>query len=183
MFTALFGTVAENATAVILMSMSSQITVYRSADESASEDAANVQQMLTEEGIAAVLLDDSAPGVMEGAYEVRVDPENQVRAEQLIAQLLPEAEGDEGDPSDALDLVTVFRSAGPGAEMDAMSIQSVLEAGGISAVLIGDARYPIFPQQVRVAREHEARAKELIEEALAAGPAGAEEAEALGENG
>jgi hypothetical protein len=164
--------------------MSSQITVFRSADESAGEDAANVQQMLTGEGIQAVLVDDSAPGVVEGAYEVRVDAEDQARAEQLIVQLLPEAEAeeDEGDPSSALDLVTVFRAAGPGAEMDAMSIQSVLEAGGISAVLIGDARYPIFPQEVRVAKELEARAKQLIEEALAAGAAGAEEAEESGES-
>jgi len=167
----------------MLVGMSSQITVFRSADESASEDAANVQQMLTEEGIAATLLDDSAPGVMEGAYEVRVDAENQARAEQLIAQFPPETDLEDADPSEALDLVTVFRSAGPGAEMDAMSIRSVLEAGGISAVLIGDARYPIFPMQVRVAREHEAQARQMIEDALAAGPAGAEEAEELGEKG
>jgi hypothetical protein len=157
--------------------MSSQITVFRSADESAGEDAASVQDMLLDEGIQAVLLDDSAAGVPEGAYEVRVDAENQARAEQLIAQ----AEAEEGDPSDELDLVTVFRSAGAANEMEAMSIQSVLEAGGIAAFIVGDSRYPIFPQQVRVAREDEARAKQLIEEALAAGPSAAEEAEAEGE--
>lgn len=159
--------------------MSSQITVYRSADESASEDAASVQQMLIGEGIQAVLLDDSAPGVMEGAYEVRVDAEDQVRAERLIAKFPPETELEEVDPSSALDQVTVFGAA---SEMEAMSIHAVLEAGGISAMIVGDSRYPNFPQEVRVAKELEARARQLIADALAAGPAGAEEAEESGES-
>jgi hypothetical protein len=160
--------------------MSSQITVFRSADETASEDAANVQQMLTDEGIAAALLDDNEPGIPEGAYEVRVDAANQARAEQLIAQFPPEAEVEDVDPSEALDQVTVFGAA---SEMEAMSIHAVLEAGGISAMVVGDSRYPNFPQEVRVAREQEARARELIAEAVAAGPSGAEEAEELGEKG
>jgi hypothetical protein len=158
--------------------MSSQITVFRSADESASEDATDVQSMLVEEGIPATLLDDSAPEVVEGTYEVRVDAENQARAELLISRFLDQSEAKEGDPSESLDLVTVFRAAGSSNEMEALSVQSVLEAGGISAFVVGDSRYPIFPQQVRVAREDETKAKQLIEEALAAGPAGAEEAEA-----
>jgi hypothetical protein len=159
--------------------MSSQITVFRSADESASEDAASVQQMLMEEGVAATLLDDSAPGVMEGAYEVRVEAENQARAEQLISRFPPGTELEDVDPSEALDQVTVFGAA---SEMEAMSIHAVLEAGGISAMIVGDSRYPIFPQQVRVARELEARARQIIADALAAGPAGAEEAEASSES-
>jgi len=163
--------------------MSSQITVFRSADGSAREDATNVQQMLMESGIAATLLDDSAPGVMAGAYEVRVEEENQARAEHLIAEYPPEAEAEPEleDPSEALDMVTVFRSVGTVAEMEAVSIQSVLEAGGIAAMIVGDSRYPIFPQEVRVPREHEAQAKQMIEDALAAGPAGAEEAEQASE--
>jgi hypothetical protein len=158
--------------------MSSQITVFRSADESASEDATNVQQMLRDEGIAAAVLDDTAPGVPEGAYEVRVDSANQARAEQLVAQFPPEAEMEDVDPSEALDQVTVFGAA---SELEAMSIHAVLEAGGISAMMVGDSRLPNVPQEVRVAKEHEARARELIAEALAAGPAGAAEAEELGE--
>lgn len=157
--------------------MPSQITVFRSADESAGEDAAKVQEMLQDAGIPASLLDDDAPEVPAGAYEVRVDPENQVRAEQLVAQFPPEAEMEDVDPSHALDLVTVFRSAGAANEIEAMSIQSVLEDSGISAVIVGDARFPSIGQEVRVAREHEERARQLINEALAAGPAAAEEAE------
>jgi hypothetical protein len=76
-------------------------------------------------------------------------------------------------------MVTVFGSA---SEMEAMSIHAVLEAAGIAAMIVGDSRYPNFPQQVRVAKEHEAQAKQIIEDALAAGPAGAEEAEEAGES-
>jgi hypothetical protein len=159
--------------------MSSQITIFRSADESASEDAAEVLKMLTDKGIPAVLLDDSAPGVVEGTYEVRVDAGNQARAEQLVAEFPPGTELEEVDPSAALDEVTVFGAA---SEMEAISIQSILQAGGISAMIVGDSRLPNFPQEVRVAKELEARARQLIEDALAAGPAGAEEAEASTEN-
>src|SRR5580658_7637649 len=159
--------------------MSSQITVFRSADESAAEDAANVRQMLIEAGIPAVVLDDSAPGIVEGAYEVRVDAANKSRAEQLIAEFPPEAELEDVDPSSALDQITVFGTA---SEMEAMSIHAVLEAGGISAMIVGDSRYPSFLQEVRVAKELEARARQLIADALAAGPAGAEEAEESGES-
>ena len=152
--------------------------MFRSADETAGDEAANVQQMLTEEGIPAVLIDDSAPGVVEGAYEVRVDAQDQALAERLIARYPPDTELEDVDTSSALDQVTVFGAA---SEMEAMSIHGVLDAGGISAMIVGDSRYPNFPQEVRVAKELEARAKQLIEDALAAGPAGAEEAEEEGE--
>jgi hypothetical protein len=158
-----------------------RITVFRSADESADEDAANVRDMLAEEGIQAALLDDSAPGVPEGAYEVRVDPADRERAEQLIGRNPPEAELEQVDASHALDLVTVFGAAGSAPEMEALQVQSILDAGGISSVIIGDSRYPNLGYQVRVAKEHRARAKQLIEEALAAGPVSAEEAERAGE--
>jgi hypothetical protein len=157
--------------------MDSPVTVFRSSDPSADEDAGNVRDMLAEAGIPAAIVDDSAPGVPAGAYEVRVDAENQARAEDLIARFSPDEELEEVDPSHALDLVTVFGEEGSGSEMEAMQIQSILEAEGISSEVIGDSRFPNFGQQVRVAREHEARARQLIEEAQAAGPTGAEAAE------
>ena len=166
----------------ILVNMNSQITVFRSADESASEDAAKVHEMLQEAGVPATLVDDSVPGVPSGAYEVRVDPENQTRAEELVAQFSPDAEHEDVDPSHELDLVTVFQTAGTSNEIEAISIQTMLENGGISAFIIGDPRFPSLGQEVRVAREHEAKARQLIEEALAAGPSGAEEAEQSTEN-
>jgi len=162
--------------------MDSAITVFRSADESAGEDAAKVENMLSEEGIEAELLDDSAPGVPAGAYEVRVRPADRERAERLIARYPPEAQLDQVDASEDLDLVTVFGQEGSAREMEALQVQSILDAGGIFSVLIGDSRYPNFGHQVRVAKEHTVRANELIEEALAAGPGSAEEAERAGES-
>jgi hypothetical protein len=136
-----------------------------------------VRQMLTEEGIGATLFDDTAPGVPAGAYEVRVNSGDQNRAEQLIAQYSPDAELKDVDASHALDLVPVFGEEGSGRELEALQIKSILDAGGISAVVIGDSRYPNLGYQVRVAKEQEPRARQLIQEALAAGPASAEEAE------
>ncbi len=86
------------------------------------------------------------------------------------------------EAGDELDLVTVFKSAGSGAEMEAMEVKGLLDASGIQAFIVGDQRLPNLPDEVRVAREHSERAKQLIADALEAGPAGAEEAEAASEN-
>jgi hypothetical protein len=86
------------------------------------------------------------------------------------------------DAGEQLDLVTVFQSAGSGAEMEALDVQALLEASGIQAFLVGDSRLPNLPEEVRVTREHAERAGQLIADALSAGPVGAEEAEAAGEN-
>ena len=69
------------------------ITVFRSADDDAHEEAEAIVDLLSGEGLAPVLLDDSAPGVPEGAYEVRVPPEQSARAEELIGEAhLPDDE-------------------------------------------------------------------------------------------
>jgi hypothetical protein len=161
--------------------MESQVVVFRSADETAGEDAAKLREMLIEQSVPAELADDSAAGVPSGAWEVRVAAEDQIRAEELIARFQPEDEFADVDASEDLDEVTVFRSAGGTSEMEAASVQALLEAGGISAAVVDDARFPNLGQEVRVAREHVNTAKQMIADALAAGPAGAEEAEASGE--
>lgn len=161
--------------------MESQVVVFRSADETASEDAAKVREMLSEQGVPSELADDSAPGVPSGAWEVRVTAEDRVRAEDLIARFQPEDEFANVDASEDLDEVTVFQSAGGTSEMEAASVQALLEASGIAAAVVDDARFPNLGQEVRVAREHVNAARQLIADALAAGPAGAEEAEAAGE--
>ncbi len=74
-------------------------------------------------------------------------------------------------------MVTVFQSAGTTSEMEALSVQSLLEAAGISAMVVGSQSLPNLPEEVRVAREHVTEAKRIIADALAAGPAGAAEAE------
>ena len=83
--------------------------------------------------------------------------------------------------SEELDLVTVFEGAGSSSEMEALQVQALLESNGIEAVLIGDTRFPNLPEAIRVPKEDADRARQLISDALAAGPAGALEAETAGE--
>ncbi len=164
--------------------MESQVTVFRSADDTAQEDAANIQKGLAGKGIPSSVFDDKAPGVPAGAWEVRVAPENQAEADTFIANYPPQEEDEFAnvDPSDTLDEATVFQAAGNSSEMDAASVQALLDASGIPAVVVGDARFPNFGQEVRVPKEHVTEAKRLIADALVVGSAGAEEAEASGEN-
>jgi hypothetical protein len=157
--------------------MDALVTVFRSADPSASEDAANIAQLLKDEGIESTVVTDDEPGVPEGAVEVRVSPADQARAEQLVAEENPDEELNDVDPSADLDLVNVFEGGGNVSEMEAQAVKSLLEANGIGAVLIGDSRLPNVMDEVRVAREQLPKAQQLIAEALAAGPAAAEEAE------
>jgi hypothetical protein len=87
----------------------------------------------------------------------------------------------QGDPSESLDMVTVFTSAGTAAEMEALEVQALLESNGIQTVLIGDSRWPNLPEEVRVSQADADRARALIDEAVALGPEAAEEAEAAQE--
>jgi hypothetical protein len=86
-----------------------------------------------------------------------------------------------GDPSHALDLVTVFRVANTQSSFEAQSVQALLEAEGIQAELVGDTRLPNFPYEIRVTKQDAERAMALIAEAQALGPAAAAEAEREGE--
>jgi hypothetical protein len=65
--------------------------------------------------------------------------------------------------------------------MEAMSVKGILDAAGIYAMIESDPRFPNLPEEVRVPRIHVADAKRLIANALAAGAAAADEAEAAGE--
>jgi len=87
------------------------------------------------------------------------------------------------NPSD-VDLVTVFRLAGGGtAEMEVITVRQLLESSGIATVLVGDSPLPNLAEEIRVAKVDAPLAERLIADALAAGPAGAAEAEAETENG
>jgi hypothetical protein len=86
------------------------------------------------------------------------------------------------NPSQNLDLVTVFTSGGGSVEdSEVVLIQQLLESNGIGTVRVGDSPLPNFAEEIRVTTEDAARARQLIAEALAAGPAGAAEAEAESE--
>jgi hypothetical protein len=157
------------------------VTVYRSMDADAAEDADCVLELLTDEGIQAVLLDDSSPGVPEGVFEIRVPAADAARAEELIAEnpLDEPEEAEEVDPSPELDLETIASAT---SEMEAMGLKNLLDSNGIATVLVGDSVLPNFPFEVRVARDQVDRARLLIADAEAVGPAAAEEAERASES-
>jgi len=152
--------------------------VFRSMDAEAKEDAESIVDLLTDAGISAALLDDRAPGVPEGVFEVRVPPADAARAEELIAENPLPDEVEEVDPSSALDLETVASAA---SEMEATSIKNLLESNEIAAVLVGDSVLPNLAFDVRVARDQANRARILIADAEHLGPAAAEEAERASE--
>ena len=60
------------------------VTVFRSADHSAAEEAQEIAAMLEEAGLAPVVLDDDEPGIPEGAVEVRVPEAESDAADRLI---------------------------------------------------------------------------------------------------
>jgi len=48
------------------------VTVFRSPDHEAEEEAGRIAALLRKNGLDPVLCDDSAPGVISGTWEVRV---------------------------------------------------------------------------------------------------------------
>ena len=158
------------------------ITVYRSADSNAGEDAKAIQDLLLKGGFDARLLGDDSPGVVEGAYEVRVPQAEGEAAEALIGE---RATADDPivpvDPSHYLDLVTVAMTDGTTGEMEAMSIKSVLDANQIDSVIVGNSTLPTMGFEVRVAEEEKRDAEAAIAEAKSAGAEAALEAEQAGE--
>jgi hypothetical protein len=83
--------------------------------------------------------------------------------------------------SHALDMVTLWNSSTVNAEMEADMIRGVLESNGIPVMVVGASQYPILGFEVRVPRGKVKEAEELIEQAEAAGPDAATEAEAESE--
>src|SRR5258708_25062704 len=132
--------------------MSDTLTVFRSADPSAQDDALQIMELLASAGIAATLADDATPGVPEGAWEVRVAPEKASEAEALIAGNPPDDVMKILNETHDLDLVTVYEGTGANSDMEALTIKSLLEANGIYAVLVSDSRLRPLPDAVRVAR-------------------------------
>lgn len=152
------------------------ITVYRSADMNAEQDATGVRNLLLRNGIDAQLLDDKAPGVVPGTWEVRVSFDVAPEAERLIADVNQDDPG-RADPSSDLDMVTIRRTMGTTGEMEAIGIKSILDANGISAVVVGASTLPNLSFFVTVPKTDVERAEQVILEAQAAGPAAAVEAE------
>jgi hypothetical protein len=150
-------------------------TVFRSMDSSAKEDCQALVDKLSAAGLQPLLIDDSAPGVPEGVFEVRVPAAEAARAEEIARE---DHYSEPVDNSESMDLETIAEVS----EVEALGIQSLLESGGVTTVvLVGDSVLPNFPFEVRVPREHAEQARQLIAQAEKGGPAAAAEAEAAGE--
>jgi hypothetical protein len=144
------------------------VTVYRSMDAGAEEDSEAIRRLLVAQGIAAEIVDDSAPDVPEGTFEVRVPAAASAQAEKLIAEEAPDQPPD-GDPSADLDLETVFSGeGGTTSEMEALSVKNLLEFNGITAVLVGDSVLPNLSFEVRVPRDQVDLARQVIADAAPA---------------
>jgi hypothetical protein len=92
-----------------------------------------------------------------------------------------EDQEDQVDTSHDLDMVTLFSSSNHDAEMEATAIQSMLTANGVPSVVVGASTIPSLEFQVRVPRASLELAEQLLEEARAAGPEAAAEAEIASE--
>lgn len=152
------------------------VTIFRSADADAEEQASVVRDMLANANIAAEVFDDSAPGVPEGVFEVRVPAGRQADAERLL-EIRKDFNPSALDLSHDLDMVPVFVSAEHNAEMIASEIRSILESQSIPSVLVSGTVFPNLPFEVRVPRAQLVEAQRAIASAEQAGPAAAEEAE------
>jgi hypothetical protein len=104
------------------------------------------------------------------------DPENQENPEE------PQEENSI-DLSHDLDVATLYRSTGVDAEMEADVIHGILESNGIPSFVGRATGYPILGFEVKVPRARLEEAQRLVQEAEAAGPDAAAEAEAASEEG
>ena len=96
----------------------------------------------------------------------------------------PESITPHGDASHSMDLVALFRSENHDAEMEALAINSLLQANGIPSVVVGPSVIPSLEFQVQVPQELLSEAERVLEEARAAGPdAAAEASEQSGSEG
>src|SRR5678815_1200791 len=105
------------------------VTVFRSADSTATEEASAIVDMLADAGLNAMLLTDEYPGVLQGTVEVRVPAEEEEAALDVIdSQSAGEADG---TASHSYDLVELYNGQGSTGEVEALSIRAVLDASHI----------------------------------------------------
>jgi len=154
------------------------ITVFRSGDPTAKQDAESARERLDKGGIRAIVLGDDAPGVVEGSWEVRVPSADRARAEALVDLPGPKQEDEsevttEGQSHD-LDFVNLASFDGPGSEMQSTLLRSALEGNGIPCAVIGISQIPSLGFEVRVPKT---RLEEALTIVAGADQSGAETAE------
>jgi Putative prokaryotic signal transducing protein len=86
------------------------------------------------------------------------------------------------DSSHDLDMVTLLTATNIDSEMEAGILKSLLESNGVPALVV-DSPIPSLGYQVQVPREQAEEARRVMEEAQAAGPEAAAEAESESERG
>ena len=91
------------------------------------------------------------------------------------------AEAGQLDASSDLDMVSLYQASLVDAEMEADIIRGVLESNGIPSILGRNSGVPSLGFEVKVPRARVEEALRLIEEAKAAGPDAAAEAERASE--
>jgi len=80
------------------------------------------------------------------------------------------------------ELETIYRSESATlGEVEATGLKAMLEASGIECLIVGDSVLPNLGFEVRVSSDRAAEARRVIADALAGGPAAAEEAERASE--
>ena len=149
------------------------VTVFRSAETDAENEAAQAYDRLAAAGLDAQVFGDDAPGVVEGSYEVRVPQQQAGDAERILS--IPVAQA-VADPGHSLDMETVFSGQSAAGEMEALAVRAVLDASGIPSVLVGTPQIPSLPFSVQVPKSMVEAAKSALAEAQAAGPEAAEQA-------
>ena len=155
-----------------------EVTVFRSAEPSAAEEATEVLEILEAAGVPARMLTERDPGVPVGACEVRVPASEEARAEAVLREADEIEEVQEPvDNSEDMDLEVLMETVGATAEMEAIAIRSVLAANSIPVVLVQPGPYPNLPFIVKVPRNRLDEARQVLAEAREAGPLAAEEAE------
>ena len=154
--------------------MTDLTTVYRANHRNAETGASALKNMLVQNGVDAALMD-----VGSGTWEVRVPGDQVTEAYEWLARAHPERATSDSDPSPDYDFVAIAATDGASSELEAISIQSILDANGINCMIVGAATLPNLGFEVRVPREDLERAREVLSEARAAGPAAAEEASQL----
>ncbi len=149
------------------------VTLYQSAHPKAEDEAHAILEALRDGGITAarVRVEDEPGGSLK-SYLLEVDSEAVYDAQALLQSQGVSFEG--LDAAEALDFQVAFFSDRHDAENEALAVKTLLEANGIAAFLAESNPIPTLPAKVLVPREDAARARQIIADAKATGPADAE---------
>lgn len=149
------------------------VALYQSAHPNSEEEAHDILDTLREGGIGTVRIrQDDEPGGGVRSFLVEVDSSEVYDAQAFLEKKGINAEG--LDAGSSVDFRVVFFSDKHDSEPEALSVQTLLEANGITAFLDESSPLPNFPHKVLVASADAARAREVIELAKATGPIDAE---------